>query len=85
MIDKIDIVGLVAGLTTTFSFIPQVIKTIRTKDTSSISLVMYVFYVSGIMLWFVYASLIHQPVIMFTNSFSFILGTTMLIMKIKYK
>lgn len=84
-LDIIDITGLFAGLVTTFSFLPQVIKTMRTKDTSGISLVMYVVYIIGILLWFVYASLIHQPIIIFTNSFSFILGTIMLIMKIKYR
>jgi len=36
------IIGLIAGLTTTFAFLPQIIKTFTTKDVKSIS-VMYKF------------------------------------------
>lgn len=37
----IDTIGYCAALLTTLSFLPQAIKTIKTKDTSGISLIMY--------------------------------------------
>lgn len=84
-LDLKDVLGYSAGLITISSFLFQVIKTIRTRDTSGISLSMYIFYVSGILLWLVYSILIHQPVMIFANTISLILGMIMLIMKIKYK
>ena len=79
------IIGLLAGLTTTGAFLPQIIKTIITKDTKSISLWMYCVYVIGVIIWFIYGLMIGEVAILITNSFSFLFGMTMLIMKIKYK
>jgi len=79
------IIGLVAGLLTTGAFVPQMIKTIRTKDTKSISLSMYVIYVIGVLFWFVYGFLIKENAILITNTFSLLFGLILLIMKIKYK
>lgn len=78
------IIGLIAGLTTTFAFIPQIVKTIQTKDTKSISLSMYCIYTLGTLLWFVYAFMINEYAIVFTNAFSFSFGVIMLILKIRY-
>ena len=50
---QIELLGLGAAFLTTFGFIPQVIKMVRTKDTSSISLSMYVVLVTGVSLWLV--------------------------------
>ena len=74
-----------AGFLTTGSFLPQIIKTIRTKDTKNISLLMYVFYVIGVILWLIYGYVISDAVLLITNSFSFVFGVTLLVMKIIYK
>lgn len=79
------LIGLIAGLTTTGAFLPQIIKVIRTKDTKSISLGMYIIYTLGTIFWFIYAFMTFQYAIVFTNSFSFLFGFMMLIMKLKYK
>lgn len=79
------IIGLIAGLTTTGAFLPQIIKTIKTKDTKSISLGMYVVYVIGVLIWFVYGFMIGETAILISNTFSFIFGVTLLIMKLIYK
>lgn len=79
------IIGLIAGLTTTGAFLPQILKTIRTKDTKSISLTMYIVYVIGVLMWFVYGIMINEPAILISNSFSFVFGVTLLIMKMIYK
>ena len=47
------IIGAIAACLTTFSFVPQVIKVVKTKDTKSISLVMYLMSCTGIFLWMI--------------------------------
>jgi len=50
----IEILGTVAAVLTTASFVPQAIKTIRTRDVSGISLTMYVMLLIGAVLWAIY-------------------------------
>ncbi|MEX0587851.1 MAG: SemiSWEET transporter [Cyanobium sp.] len=46
--------GYVAALLTTLSFFPQALKTLRSGDTSAISLRMYSLFTAGIALWAIY-------------------------------
>jgi MtN3 and saliva related transmembrane protein len=46
--------GYLAALLTTLSFFPQAIKTLRSGNTSGISLRMYGLFTAGIALWAVY-------------------------------
>ncbi|MCT0216761.1 SemiSWEET transporter [Synechococcus sp. CS-1330] len=46
--------GYLAALLTTLSFFPQALKTLRSGDTSAISLRMYGLFVAGIALWAIY-------------------------------
>ena len=74
-----EIIGFIAALLTTFSFLPQVIKTVRTKDTSGISLLMYAIFVSGVFLWLIYGILLGNIVITSANLVTFILAGIVLI------
>ncbi len=47
-------IGMVAGICTTISFIPQIVKIIRTNHTRDISLLMYCVFAAGVSLWLVY-------------------------------
>jgi MtN3 and saliva related transmembrane protein len=47
----IDVIGMLAAVLTTASFIPQTIHTFRTRDVSGISLVMYSAFTAGVALW----------------------------------
>jgi MtN3 and saliva related transmembrane protein len=47
----IDLIGYIAASLTTFSFVPQALKTFRSKDVSGISLGMYSLFASGVALW----------------------------------
>jgi len=46
--------GLTAAALTSFSMIPQAIKSIRYKQLNDLSIVTYVFLVTGVILWIVY-------------------------------
>jgi len=78
-----EIIGLIAAFLTTISFLPQVIKTIKTKDTSSISLLMYSLFTGGVFLWMVYGILLENIVITSANLITLILAGIVLVMKVK--
>jgi len=82
--DKIDIFGFIAALLTTSAFIPQVIKTLREKDTKSLSLPMYLILTSGLLLWLTYGILIKDWALIIANSITGLLALIILIAKIKY-
>lgn len=78
-------IGSIAAILTTFAFLPQVIKVIKTKDTESIALGMYLMQVLGIALWLAHGLIIHDLPLILANSVSFILSAIILAYKIKYK
>ena len=79
------IIGAIAPCLTTFSFVPQVIKVIKTKDTSGISLLMYLMSCLGIFLWMVHGLMIKDSALFYANLVTFVLALIVLVYKIKYK
>lgn len=80
----ITIIGTLAACCTTISFFPQVIKTIKTRETKDISLLMYVLFIIGIILWLVYGVLLHEWPIIIANSITVLLTMIVLVLKIKH-
>ena len=78
-------IGLIAAFLTTVSSLPQVIKTIRLKETRDISFWMWTFLSCGIVLWFIYGILKNDLPIILANGLSLFLVLTVLGLKIKYK
>lgn len=78
-----EVLGYIAAFLTTAAFFPQTIKTIRTRDTKSISLAMYVMFTSGIALWLMYGLLVESMPLIFANSITFVLALTILILKLR--
>jgi MtN3 and saliva related transmembrane protein len=77
------IIGILAALCTTISFIPQVLRTIRTKQTKDISLSMYLIFTIGIFLWLIYGIMLGEWPIIIANIITFVLAGTMLMLKIR--
>jgi len=77
-------IGFIAAFLTTTAFIPQAYQVIKTKDTSSISLTMYVMTVCGIFLWMTHGIIIHDWPLIIANFITFMLAGTVLILKLKY-
>ena len=75
----------IAAVLTTFAFLPQVIKVIKSKDTESIALGMYLMQVLGIALWLAHGLVIQDLPLILANSVSFILSGIILVYKIRYK
>jgi MtN3 and saliva related transmembrane protein len=68
---------------TSTSFLPQALKTIRTRDTSSISLAMYILFTFGTLLWFVYGIATDNFPVWIANGFTLILASIILFFKIQ--
>lgn len=83
-INYIAIIGLIAGTCTTISFLPQVIKIIKTKETKDISISMYIILATGMLLWIIYGIFIEALPVILANTISFVFATIILIFKIRY-
>ncbi|TKK67215.1 hypothetical protein FC093_15130 [Ilyomonas limi] len=80
-----EIIGIIAGVFTAASLLPQLIKTIKEKDASGISTVMLLVLITGISLWVYYGFLKKDIPIIATNIFSDLVNLTLLFFSIKYK
>jgi MtN3 and saliva related transmembrane protein len=81
---KVFIIGMVAAALTTFSFLPQLIRILRTKHTKDLSLFTFSLFSLGVLLWLVYGILIKEAPVIIANSFGFLISLAILIVKIKY-
>jgi MtN3 and saliva related transmembrane protein len=78
------IIGLTAAFLTTFAYLPQSIKTIKTKHTKDLSLAMLIMIDLGLVCWLTYGIMISSIPVISANTVSIFLITIILIMKIKY-
>jgi MtN3 and saliva related transmembrane protein len=76
--------GYLAAAMTTLAFVPQAFKTIRTRDTRSISLGMYVVFTIGIAFWLVYGIALNSMPMILSNIVTFLLSATILALKLKH-
>lgn len=81
---NLEWLGVVAATCTTLSFVPQAAKTIRTRDTSGISLWMYLVFTVGIGFWFGYGLYLHSWPMIVSNAITFLLSATILGLKLKH-
>ena len=63
-----EILGFAAAILSTSAFLPQAWKTIKTKNTSGISLAMYCLLLCGVTLWLIYGILLDSKPIIYANS-----------------
>ena len=78
-----SILGYIAAVLTTVSFLPQVTHIFKTRDTSAISLSMYLMFSIGVFLWFIYGTLIHAWPMVIANGITLLLALTIVFLKIK--
>ena len=82
---NIELIGIVAAILTTVGFIPQLVKTIKTKEVEGISLTMYLILFLGLIFWLIYGFLIDSFAIKFANIVSGVLVFSLIILKVLYK
>ena len=76
---------MIAAICTTVSFIPQAIKTIRTKNTASISATMYSLFTFGTLMWLVYGVASDNIPIIIANAITLLLAAIILYYRLRYK
>ena len=79
-----DIIGTIGAILTTACFIPQVVKIIRTKDTRSISLMMYVVFTLGVACWLTYGIILNALPVIIANAVTLVLTFIIIWQKVKH-
>ena len=82
--EYIQIVGIGAGILTSVSMLPQIIKTFKEKKVEDLSIVMILVLMCGVGCWIWYGILREDLPIIFTNCLSFILNSLLLFLRLKY-
>ncbi|MDP3733475.1 MAG: SemiSWEET transporter [Candidatus Daviesbacteria bacterium] len=80
-----EIIGFAATILAPLSFLSQVIKTWKSKETKDISLGMYVIFWIGVVLWLTYGLLLKDRPIVINNIIMLTLTSIMLFFKLRYK
>ena len=79
------VIGFIAGTLTTVSFVPQVLKTFRTKRCDNLSFGMLSAFASGVCLWLVYGIFLWSAPIIAANLVTLCLLVPLVVMKIRYR
>jgi MtN3 and saliva related transmembrane protein len=80
-----DATGTLAALCTISSFVPQIVKIVRERDASSVSLRMYLLTVAAFSLWTGYGVMLQAWPLVASNSISLGLAGTALFLKWKFR
>jgi MtN3 and saliva related transmembrane protein len=79
-----SITGIVAGIFTSVSLVPQLVKMVKEKKAAGISVLMIAILLVGLGLWIVYGFLKNDLPIIITNCFSFLVNLCILVMRFWY-
>ena len=82
--DSATLIGYFAGFFTTIAFVPQVLKTWKSKSASDLSLGMFLVFSLGVLCWLIYGILLAEVPIVFWNTVTLVLALGLLIMKLKF-
>ncbi|MDD1690972.1 MAG: SemiSWEET transporter [Methanoregula sp.] len=83
--DTVLIIGYIAGALTTISFIPQVVKAWKMRETRDLSLAMLVLFAVGVFLWTLYGVWVDSLPIIAANMITLVLILVLLCLKFRYK
>ncbi|WP_250252863.1 SemiSWEET transporter [Chryseobacterium sp. Marseille-Q3244] len=79
-----NLLGIIAGVLTSISMIPQLVKVIREKNVEDISLLMLLVLISGLSLWVWYGFVKDELPIILSNSFAVLVNICLLVSYIIY-
>lgn len=80
----LDLLGYCAATLTTIAFVPQVLKTIKTKSARDVSIGMFISFTIGVFLWIIYGLVTNTKPIWISNIIILGLAITQIILKLKY-
>ncbi len=80
-----DVLGLAAGTLTTVAFVPQVVKTWRSRSADDLSLSMFLIFSLGVALWFAYGLVTGALPVILANAVTLVLALAILGMKFLFR
>ena len=80
----IQLLGLIAGACTTIAFLPQVLKTWKSRSAKDLSLSMFSIFSLGVALWLLYGFLVQDIPVIAANMITLMLASTLLVFKLRY-
>ena len=83
--NNIELLGLLAAACTTLGFVPQMYKTWKTKDVSSLSLPMYLVICTGTVLWLIYGLLINSTAVIIANIVAVVFTLALVLAIFRYR
>jgi MtN3 and saliva related transmembrane protein len=81
----VSFLGLLAASLTTISFLPQVLKTWKSRSAKVLSLGMFLTFTLGVALWLVYGVMINDLPVILANVVTLLLASTLLFFKLRWK
>ena len=76
-------IGGIAAILTTVSFVPQVWRVVRTRDTNAISLMMYLMFSAGVTLWLIYGVMLGLWPVIISNAVTLVLSLMVIFFKVR--
>lgn len=76
--------GTVAAVCTTVSFLPQLLTVWRRKSGHGVSLVMFLLFSFGVLLWLVYGIILGSFPLILANSVTLTLALAIIVLKLRY-
>ncbi len=83
--NTISLLGLIAGAFTTIAFLPQVLKTWKSRSAKDLSLGMFSIFTVGVGMWLAYGILINDLPVILANVVTLMLASTLLFFKLRWK
>ncbi len=77
-------IGMIAAVLTTSSFIPQIFKAYRSKRLDDLSPYLMLLFIAGASMWFIYGVFKADIIIVVANMLALAFNSTLLIMKVVY-
>ena len=81
---NVEIFGYLAAILTTAAFLPQLLKTLKTKKADDVSLTTLIMFIIGVLSWIIYGHKISSAPILIANLITLILNLFILISKIYF-
>ncbi len=78
-------IGLLAGFCTTIAFLPQVIKTWRSRSAKDLSLGMFSLFCLGVLLWLIYGIRVSDTPVIVANLLTLLLASSLLFFKLRFR
>lgn len=84
MTPLVEAIGYTAGTLTTIAFVPQVLKTWRSRSADDLSFVMLITFTMGVALWLIYGVLIASLPVILASAVTVALSALLVALRIRY-